>query len=103
MLCRCGLIDGQDLITITAEPAAVSGREAGIRRWVSLVNKHPHARKTQAEEFVDTLLKMGFLAALSKEETTIVVMAIDYAQWAFESVESAKEANREFTSPEAAD
>ena len=66
LLCRCGLVDGQDLITLTAEPAPVSGREAGIRRWVSLVNKHPHARKTQAEEFVDTLLEMGYMAALAK-------------------------------------
>lgn len=66
LLCRCGLIGGQDLITLTAEPAAVSGREAGLRRWVSLVNKHPHARKAQAEEFVDTLLEMGFIAALAK-------------------------------------
>ena len=30
-------------------------------------------------------------------------MVIDYAQWAFRNLESAKEANWEFTSPEAAD
>lgn len=38
-----------------------------------------------------------------QEEKTVIMMALDYAQWAFQSLESAKDANWEFTSPEAAD
>lgn len=103
LLCRCGLLDGQDLITLTVETTAVTGKEAGIRRWVSLANKHPHGRKAEAEGFADQILEMGFLAALAKEEKTVIMMALDYAQWAFQSLDSAKDANWEFTSPEAAD
>lgn len=65
LLCRCGVIDGQDLLTLTVQPTA-SSKEESILRWVSLVKKHAHGRKHDADNFADRIMEMGFVAAQAK-------------------------------------
>lgn len=81
LLCRCGVIDGQDLVTLTVQPTA-SSKEEGILRWVSLVKKHAHGRKSDAENFADRILEMGFVAAQAKVSCVVLLSPSDSTRWA---------------------
>ena len=126
LLCKCDLIPSKELVVLTAKPVP-SSREGGIYRWVSLMNKHPNARKCESAAFAVKILGMGYLAALAKmipelifspvsflpwpdqqaycpqEEQTLVKMVKDYANWAFYSLSSAEDANWKFSSAETAE
>ena len=65
MLCKCELLDGHELVTLTAEPLPCS-KEEGMLRWVSFVQKHTNARKFDAQALMNNLFEMGFVASLVK-------------------------------------
>ncbi len=65
MLCKCGCANGQELITLTADPEPCT-LEEGMHRWVSYTEKHALARRFEAAAFTAKILEMGFIPALQK-------------------------------------